>query len=200
MIALLNGVIYSKSINKVVLDVNGIGFDIAIPLSTYDKLPDPGESKKLHIYTHITENTISLFGFATAKERDYFLMLIPINKIGPKVAMSVLSFYSYEVFTNNVVTENITELSKIPGIGKKTAERLILELKEKIGRLNIDASQCLDSDLKNESSFSNDAISALIQLGFSQKDAVISVNKVLKETPDLNVEDIIKSALSGFRK
>lgn len=200
MIALLSGKIFSKTINKVILDVNGVGYEINIPLSTYDKLGEAGDFVALQIYTHITENSISLFGFLTEKEKKYFLMLIPVNKIGPKVAMSVLSFYSFEAFSNYIISESITDISKIPGIGKKTAERLVLELKEKIGKLEIDISQQEQFGMSDNLSCSNDALSALVQLGFSQKEAVISVNKVLKENQNLSVEDIIKEALNGMRR
>lgn len=198
MIAFLTGKLFSKSVGKIILDVNGIGFDITIPLTTYDKLPDIGNKTSLHIYTHITENTFSLFGFLTENEKDFFLMLIPINKIGPKVALSALSFYSFEVFSNFIISESITDLAKIPGIGKKTAERLILELKEKIGKLNVDVTQTLSSDTAGVSS-SNEAVQALVQLGFSHKEAVIAVNKAVKNYKDLSLEDIIKEALNTFK-
>lgn len=197
MIASLKGKLTYKNVNRVIIDVNGIGFDVYIPLSTFDKLPELEQELYLFIYTHITENSFGLYGFLTMVEKEFFLSLLPVNKIGPKVALSILSFYNYNQFKNFIIAEEVSELSKIPGVGKKTAERLIVELKDKIGKVNIDYSEMTVEEKKDN--IINDAAMALSSLGFNYKDSLLIVQKIKKEKNDILLEDLIKQALGRLK-
>lgn len=197
MIATLNGKLTYKNIGNVVVDVNGVGFDIKIPLSTYDKLPELKNEVLLYIHTHITENSISLYGFMTQEEKKYFLLLIPVNKIGPKVAMSILSFYDFNKFTNLVLTEEIKELSKVPGLGKKTTERLILELKDKLNKLGISFAESTSKE--SIDNITNDAVMALNSLGFNYKESLKAVQSVKKANPKILLEDLIVKSLNKIK-
>src|SRR5919108_2195679 len=135
MIAALTGRLASKAPAQITLDVQGVGYEVFIPLSTFYALPDPSELISLRIYTHLREDAIQLFGFLSAQEKDAFILLIGISGIGPKLALSVLSALSIPDFVSAVQAGDVEKLETVPGIGKKSAARIALELKDKIGRL-----------------------------------------------------------------
>ena len=171
MIASLTGKLDESHFSNCVIDVHGVGYDVLIPLSTYDKLPMPGESVKLLIHTQVREDAITLFGFITSEERELFRKLLDVSGIGGKLALNVLSTMPAANFCAAINSGDTKAISRISGIGKRTAERLVVELKGKLGNvtdLKIDDSGSL-------SAAASDAALALEQLGF-KRDAI---NKVL---------------------
>ena len=137
MIALLTGKVAFKSPAFIILDVNGVGYRVQIPFSTYYDLPDEGGTVSLNIYTHVKEDAISLFGFRTPAEKNFFQLLISVSGIGPKMGKDILSNIQVEDLGQAIVRGDLARLSAIPGIGRKTAERLVLELKEKVLKLDV---------------------------------------------------------------
>src|SRR5215217_7951264 len=136
MIAHLSGTLLFKRATSVIVDVSGVGYEVTIPLSTFYDLEDTGSNVQLRIYTHVREDTLQLFGFKTARERELFLKLISVSGIGPKLGITLLSGMSADERVASIRTNNLARLTLIPGVGRKTAERLILELREKIAELS----------------------------------------------------------------
>src|ERR1044071_2321929 len=136
MIAHLNGTLLSKQATSVIVDVSGVGYEVTIPLSTFYDLEDAGSNVQLRIYTHVREDTLQLYGFKTARERELFLKLITVSGIGPKLGITMLSGMSADEIIASIRTNNLARLTSIPGVGKKTAERLVIELRDKISALS----------------------------------------------------------------
>lgn len=194
MIALLSGQIAYKSIDHVVLDVGGVGYRLTIPLSSYYTLPDQGTAR-FFVHTHVREDALHLFGFLTQEEKELFLLLISISGIGPKLALNILSHMPADGLRSALASGDVKRLSSLPGIGKKTAERLVLELKDKVGRVapavpNVSAAPAaveMADPLE-------DALSALVNLGYKEGQA----RKVLEAVecpPGTPFEQILKGAL-----
>lgn len=195
MFAYLSGKLGDKSNGIAVVDVNGVGYKLLIPYSTYQLLPEIGENVKLNTYMAIRENDISLLGFYSKEELRIFELLISVSGIGPKSAIGVLSDITPTDFSLAVITDDVTRLTKVSGIGKKTAQRIIIELKDKMKTedvANSGAEPVIRSVVNNDT---EEAISALQVLGYSNKDAVNMVGKVAKD--GMTVEEIVKSALKG---
>lgn len=193
MIAFLRGTVAEALPQKLTLDVNGVGYEVHIPLSTFDLLnPLPGQEIFLKTILHIRENAHILYGFSTEAERDVFRLLVDrVTGIGPATALSILSGVPVEMFKTAVVSGDASLLAKAKGVGKKTAERIILELKDKIG-----LAQTWEAQAKGTTSAAaGDAELALISLGFKQTDARRALAKVLEETPDAKTDDLIRGAL-----
>ena len=193
MYAYINGVLSSKSQDKVVLDVGGVGYLIYIPFSTYQTLPELNETVKLNTYLAVREDSMTLYGFKSNEEVRVFELLISVSGIGPKLAIGVLSDISAAEFSVAVITDDVNRLTKISGIGKKTAQRIIIELKDKMKSETIENmpnEPVIRSVVNNEI---EEAISALQVLGYNNKDAIDMVNKTYKE--GMTIEDIIKMAL-----
>src|SRR5450432_2050935 len=129
MIALLRGLLVEKTPNQIIVDVNGVGYDVTIPVSTFSALPEPGGEVRLRIHTNVREDAISLFGFATTEEKHMFEKLIGVGGIGPKLAVTILSGVPATELANAILGGHVERLVRVPGVGKKTAERMILELK-----------------------------------------------------------------------
>ncbi|MDB9741342.1 Holliday junction branch migration protein RuvA [Akkermansiaceae bacterium] len=193
MIAHLNGIVHSPLPNQLIIDVNGVGYQVAIPVSTYDKLlPQPGDKVSIHTYLHIRENAQTLYGFASLEEKDVFLLLINrVTGIGPSIAMSVLSCMPVHEFKTSVANEDVTNLSKIKGLGKKTAERIVLELRDKVGVT--DAWKDASNGIINTASA--DAELALISLGYKQVEARKAIKLSISANAEATTEDLIKSSL-----
>lgn len=193
MIAHLKGTVFSPLPNQIIIDVNGVGYQVQIPLSTYDKtLPQPGEEISLYTYLQVRETAHTLYGFASLEEKDIFLLLIDrVSGIGPSIAMSILSGMAVDEFKASVANEDVPNLSRIKGLGKKTAERIVLELRDKVGVTDAwkDASNGLVS------SVSSDAELALISLGYKQVEARKSIKLALIADSTSDAEMLIKSAL-----
>ncbi|HEY5512496.1 MAG TPA: Holliday junction branch migration protein RuvA [Geomonas sp.] len=199
MIALLTGKIAHKAPDYIILDVNGVGYRVQIPLSTYYVLPAEGGAVSLQIHTSVKEDAINLYGFRTPQEKELFQLLIGVSGVGPKLANGILSNSEPLELADSLLRGDLARLSAIPGIGKKTAERLVLELKEKVKKLGITrpAQDAAPAAAKQE--IREDVISALINLGY--KEAV--VQKALGEVriaEDATLESILKQALKILMK
>jgi len=200
MIALLTGQIAYKSPDHVILDVHGVGYRVMIPFSTYYELPEEGGAT-LHIHTSVREDAIQLYGFRTRTEKSFFQLLISVSGIGPKLARDILSNIQPPQLAAALMQGDLHKLSAIPGIGKKTAERLVLELKEKVAKLDSGALTAADAVGRTlpESGVLDDVASALMNLGY--KDA--QVRKVLAEldcATGASVEEVLKLALKILMK
>lgn len=193
MIVRLKGIILEALPNQLILDVSGVGYQINIPLSTYDSLnPLVGDTISIFTHLHIRENAHTLFGFANQQEKDVFLLLIDrVSGIGPSIAMSVLSGMSVDHFKSSVANEDTEALSKIKGLGKKTAERIVLELRDKVGVT--DAWKAASEGVV--SSAAGDAELALISLGYKQVEARKSIKAAQGVDPAADTETLIKTAL-----
>jgi len=199
LIALLTGKVAFKSPAFIIMDVNGVGYRVQIPFSTYYDLPDEGGTVSLNIYTHVKEDSISLFGFRTPAEKNFFQLLISVSGIGPKMGKDILSNIQVEDLGQAIVRGDLARLSAIPGIGRKTAERLVLELKEKVLKLDVSPAAKEGSGPVIFPDLKDDVASALVNLGY--KDAV--VNKTLagiKIPPDASMETVLKQALKLLMK
>ena len=193
MIALLRGTLAYKSSDHVIIDVGGVGYRLFIPLSTFYSLPETGDVI-LFTHTHVREDALLLYGFLSMEEKELFGILISISGIGPKLAVNILSHIPAKDLKRAIASGDIKRLSSLPGIGKKTAERLVLELKDKVGPIH-DLPEA--DDVQSNTSggdISNDVISALINLGYKENQA----RKVLESmelAPDLTMEEALKGAL-----
>ncbi len=163
MIAYLKGNLIQKSTNQIILDIGGVGYRAWIPLSTYLNLGELNETAELFIYTHVTDNSLSLYGFATEKEKETFLKLITISGIGPKLALNILSGIEASDLEDAIRQSDVTRISLIPGIGKKTAMRIALELQEKLDKKE----KVFEGKSSQEK---EDIISALMNLGFKRNE------------------------------
>ena len=194
MIVSLNGILAEKHPNRVVMDVSGVGYEIGISAQSYNSLPEPGKPSFLHIYHHITESEQRLFGFTNRNDKSLFEMLITVKGIGPKLALTILSGMLTEDLIHAVGKQDTAMLARTPGIGKKTAERLVVELKDKIGASLGSVSTIGTSSLP--SGPDQECISALEALGFKRLDAEKAVTQVLKSNPELNdTGNLVRAAL-----
>lgn len=196
MIAFVEGVLVEKDPTRVVLDVGGIGYEIHIPLSSYDRLPASGQPCRLLTFDYVREDGHDLYGFMTDDERRMFLMLYSVSGIGPRTALTALSGLSVRDIRASVVRADVKRLSSISGIGKKTAERIVVELKDKLG-----AGEALESVAEApatpEGARARDAVMALVSLGYKQADAQRMVRDALVGMKaDATVEEVVRKALS----
>ena len=195
MIAHLKGQLTYKSPEHTIIDVNGVGYKVFTPLSTYYALPALGQPVSLKIHTRVREDELKLFGFLTEEEQAIFQKLITINKVGPKLALGILSGMSPEDLFATVMNNDSAKLSTIPGVGKKTAERLTLELKDKLADLALDMEHPPSST--STEGFFNDALSALVNLGYKKPEAEKALKMVTsKQGNDVELEDLIKESLN----
>ncbi len=208
MIARIEGKLAYKSTDRLIVDVNGVGYQVYVPLSTYYALPETGKILQLRIITIVREDAFNLFGFLTKEEQEMFEYLINVSKIGPKVGLNTLSGMSANELKEAILQGDIEKINSIPGIGKKTAERIVLELKEKVGKIVLDTSSIVDSADPSTKTELKDALSALINLGYKRLSAESALEKVtasLKNNDNedsFTVETLIKGALkilSGTR-
>ena len=195
MIGSLIGLIKEKTPSSILLEVSGIGYEIAVPLSTSFQLPNVGESAYLLTHLVVREDQHSLFGFATDEERKLFRALIKISGVGAKLAITILSGTNVNGFIQSVVNEDIDALVHLPGIGKKTAERLIVEMKDKVSEISSDENSLSQN---NKNSAVAEAINALVNLGYKTKDAKTILEKI--ESEGLTVEELIRQALKSLNK
>ena len=193
----LNGKIAEKTPVAVILDVNGIGYEVRVSLSTFSSLPNLGETVKLFTHFVVREDAQLLYGFATEEEREAFRLLISISGIGPKLAITLLSGVTLQELKRAIQEKNIPVLTAISGIGQKTAERVIIELKDKIGKAEISAGKELIHDASVSDQMVEDSVSALVSLGYTKQKAKDAVQKVLKTAlgKKVTVEEIIRAAL-----
>jgi holliday junction DNA helicase RuvA len=197
VIAYLRGRILEKYPNRIVVDVQGVGYDVAVPLSTFYGLGESGSDIALRIHTHVREDALSLYGFATRLEQELFERLISISGIGPKVALSVLSGIEPPDLVAAIGRGDIARLTAIPGVGKKTSERIVLELKDRIPR--VDAAGAAAAAVSGPE-LKDDVLSALVNLGYHRPLAEKAVASALKSTPDGDFERTLKQALRELAK
>jgi Holliday junction DNA helicase RuvA len=203
LIAHITGKLIQKQPNSVIVDVGGVGYELTVPLSTFYDLGEPGAEVSLRAYTYVREDALQLFGFRTEREKRLFLLMIGVSGIGPKLAVTALSGMSAEELIHAIRTENLAKLVGVPGIGKKTAERMLVELKDKVAQL---ASPEMEEHLKAGAIISvgeamrDDLISALINLGYQKGAAEKAVTAVMNENPDANFETALKQSLRKLAK
>ena len=201
MIASLTGRLASKHPGGVVIDVQGVGYDVLIPLSTYYRLPDPEQPVALTIHTHVREDAIQLFGFSTSREKDAFLMLLGVSGIGPKLALSVISSLSVEDLAAAIRNDDQKTLASVPGIGKKSAARLALELTDKVDKLGTAAGPRAAKADEPSGKLMDDALSALVNLGYKAADVKDVIKQVLADrNGDTPLQDLIRAALQELAK
>jgi len=195
MIGFLTGKIISAKPTKILLDVNGVGYLINISINTFEKISDK-ESVSLHIYTNVKEDAINLFGFFSEAEKEMFELLISITGIGPKLAIGILSGIQVGDLKNAIQSGDLSRIIAVPGIGRKTAERVVLELKNKVDQIIEEGGKIPTG----KESLRNEAVSALTTLGYNFKVADKVVRDVLGEDGSISLEELIKKTLSLLNK
>ena len=203
MIAYLSGKLLEKEANSVIVDVGGVGYEVSIPLSTFYELGEVGDEVQLRIFTNVREDAIQLFGFHTARERDIYLKLISVQGIGAKSGIAMLSGMNADEIIAAIRTENLGKLTAIPGVGKKTAERLVIELRDKIGELakgvpagtSMGAAAGLGGD-----EVYDDALSALVNLGYQRNAAEKALQQVRQDGVEASVQKLLRAALQKLAR
>ena len=196
MIAHLTGILRRKGTQAVIIDTGGVGYEVHVPLSTFYALPENGSSVELHIYTHVREDILALFGFQTPLEKSLFLMLISVSGIGPRLGMNILSGMGPEELLEAIARGDSVRLQSIPGIGRKTAERMALELKEKAQKAQGDlAAPAVRPEETPDRKMLDDALSALVNLGYPLKVAKTAVERAQIMGRHQTLEGLIKEAL-----
>jgi holliday junction DNA helicase RuvA len=206
MIAHLSGTLLAKHATSVVVEVGGVGYEVTIPVTTFYDLGDAGAPVRLRIYTHVREDALQLFGFRTERERELFTLLISVSGIGPKSAVAMLSGMSADEIVVAIRTNNYARLTSIPGVGRKTAERLVIELRDKMAALS---SPALDEEIaagvvagaqQSEDSLREDTLAALVNLGYQKAAAEKAINQAINEGGDLSVELVLRRSLRSLSK
>jgi Holliday junction DNA helicase RuvA len=196
MIAHLQGRLVEAAPGQVVLDVEGVGYNVAVPLSTYDRLPKVGEPCRLLTHLHHRDDQMTLYGFTTDGERELFRMLLGVSNVGPRLALAALSGLSVEAFKEAVALGDVKLIKSIQGVGARTAERIIVELKERVGTLPAIEAYARTASAAKEPDVVRDAVSALVTLGYGQVAAHTAVRRVLDEAEEkLETQDVIARAL-----
>jgi Holliday junction DNA helicase RuvA len=200
MIALISGKIVYKGISHVIVDVQGVGYRIFIPLTTFYELPETGQTITLHVHTNVKQDAINLFGFYTVQERDLFQLMISVSGIGPKMSMNILSGISAQELLRAISGGNVGKLVNIPGVGKKMAERLILELKEKvIKKMMLEETPAADDQHKANEIIMEDALSALVNLGYKSNVARDALDKAQRSSEEeLGMDQLLKKTLKNL--
>ena len=205
MIAHLTGKLFAKHATSVVVDVQGVGYEVTIPVTTFYDLEEAGAQVSLRIYTHVREDALQLFGFRTERERELFTLLISVSGIGPKSAVAMLSGMSADEIVTAIRTNNYARLTSIPGVGRKTAERLVIELRDKMAALS---SPALEQEIaagasgaaQSEDALREDTLAALLQLGFPRPAAEKAIGGAMQEGGDLSVETLLRRSLRQLSK
>jgi Holliday junction DNA helicase RuvA len=200
MIAHLNGTLVQKTPTEIVVDVNGVGYLVHVPLSTFEKLGAPNEKVSILTYLYVREDTQQLYGFLTEAERELFRLLLSVSGIGPKLAQGILSGLNSTELREAIVTGNILSLTSISGVGRKTAERIVLELRNKLGKLEF--AETAVTQTSQQLKTRSEALVALMSLGYARANAEQAIRSVLNESIDknLSVEELIKRALHHASK
>jgi Holliday junction DNA helicase RuvA len=199
VITYLEGTLREVLPTQVVIEVQGVGYEVLIPLSSYDRLPQPGQPVRLLTHLQVREDAHILFGFASSEERDLFRLLVTrVSGVGPKLALAVLSGMDVMRFKAAVVDSDIASIAKISGLGKKTAERIVLELKDKLGVAAAWEAASADKAPSAEARAANDAVLALIALGYKQVDAAKAVREVALKNKEAGTEELVRLALKSL--
>jgi Holliday junction DNA helicase RuvA len=205
MIAHLSGTLLAKHATSVIVDVGGVGYEVTIPVTTFYDLGEAGEAVRLQIYTHVREEALQLFGFRTLRERELFTLLISVSGIGPKSAVAMLSGMSADEIVTAIRQSNYARITSIPGVGRKTAERLVIELRDKMAALS---SPALEEQFaaggptaaQSEDALREDTLAALLQLGFPRPAAEKAMTGAMQEGGDLSVETLLRRSLRQLSK
>jgi Holliday junction DNA helicase RuvA len=201
MIASLTGRLAFKSPSQITLDVQGVGYEIFIPLSTFYSLPDINEAASLRVHTHLREDAIQLFGFLTTTEKDAFILLTGISGIGPKLALSVLSTLSVTDLVSAIQAGDMEKLATVPGIGKKSAGRIVLELKDKVERLQAVPAAAPTVTGDHSSRLHDDALSALVNLGYRAQEAKDIIKRITQsQSSPMPLKDLIRETLKELAR
>ena len=206
MIAHLSGTLLSKEPNQVIVDVGGVGYDVTIPLSTFYDLDDQKSDVQLLIYTHVKEDALQLYGFKTANERKLFVHFISVSGVGPKLGIALLSHMKADELIESIKSNNLARLTQIPGVGRKTAERLVVDLRDKM--IQLSQSQVAEETgvrpettyVSSEDSARADALSALLNLGYQRSGAEKAIDAALAEGGDATVESILRRSLKKLAR
>ena len=202
MIAHLSGTVLLKQPNMVVIDVGGVGYEVTIPVSTFYDVGEIGEPVALRVHTHVREDVIQLFGFRTGREKDLFLRLTSVTGIGPKLAITILSGMSPEELIPAIRTNDLGRLTAIPGIGKKTAERLVIELRDRLVALSgpeMEAAIAARPAAAGEA-VRGDTVEALVSLGYQKAQAEKAVARVLEQETDQSIEHVLRQSLKQLSR
>jgi holliday junction DNA helicase RuvA len=194
VIAYLRGQIFEKQPNRIIVDVSGTGYDVQVPLSTFYGLGEAGSEIALRIHTHVREEALALYGFATRLEQDLFERLIGISGIGPKLALAVLSGIEPAELIRAIERGDVARLTGIPGVGKKTSERIVLELKDRLPRMQ-PATAASGDEVLDPPELRDDVLSALMNLGYHRPLAEKAVEAAIKATPGGDFEPTLRQAL-----
>ena len=198
MIAHLSGTVLLKQPNTVVIDVSGVGYEVTIPVSTFYELGEVGDPIALRVHTYVREDAIQLFGFRTGREKDLFLKLTSVSGIGPKLAITILSGMSSEELIPAIRTNDLGRLTSIPGIGRKTAERLVIELRDRMVALSgpeVEAAYAASRAAGGADAVRDDVVAALLSLGYQKAQAEKAVSRVLERESDRTIEHVLRESL-----
>jgi len=205
MIATLSGILFYKQPDYAIIDVGGVGYQVLVSACTYDRLPAPGDEVFLYIYTSVREDAITLYGFAEKDEKELFLLLNTVSGVGPKLALGILSGISTPELCQALSLKNTGRLTALSGVGKKTAQRLCMELHDKVGsfvNITTDAGLDVSEGMPVEGDSVQDALSALLNLGYQQSTAWQALRKVRQQHPGevggMKVEELIRAALRAL--
>ena len=205
MIAYLSGKLLEKQATAVIVDVGGVGYEVTIPLSTFYELGEVGADVELRIFTLVREDALQLFGFRTLRERELYLKLISVQGIGAKSGISMLSGMSADEIVTAIRTDNLARLTSIPGVGKKTAERMVIELRDKLNEFTAQSTQERIAaggkavELPADAVF-DDALSALINLGYQRNAAEKALNQAIKDGTEVSVQKLLRKSLQLLAK
>jgi len=196
MIARLSGILVEKSVTQCVIDVHGAGYRIVVPLTTFYELPEIGQPVVIHVHTHVREDAIHLYGFHAQEEKAVFQLMISVSGIGPKLAINILSGIAAGELIRAVMEDDLKRLTGIPGVGKKTAERMVLELKDKVAKLDREAVAVGTVTAEKGAQVKDDALSALVNLGYKGSAVKEIVDRIMREAPEApSLDQLLKRAL-----
>ena len=198
MIAQLTGKLVDKQPNTVIIDVGGVGYDVTIPLSTFYELGEPGIEVSLRIHTHVREDVLQLFGFWTPREKELFLKLTSVSGVGPKLAITMLSGMPAGELINAITNNDLVRLTSIPGVGRKTAERVVVELRDKLAVISLEAraeDRAAREAASGDAAVRDDTIAALMALGYPKAIAERAVSFAVREEGERTIEAVLKRAL-----
>ncbi|HXF41040.1 MAG TPA: Holliday junction branch migration protein RuvA [Blastocatellia bacterium] len=198
MIAQLSGKLIQKEPNTVIIDVGGVGYDVTIPLSTFYELGEPGIDVSLKIHTHVREDVLQLFGFWTAREKELFLKLTSVSGVGPKLAITMLSGMPAIELVRSITDNDLARLTSIPGVGRKTAERVVVELRDKLSSIALEARGADRGSRElatGDAAVRDDTVAALMSLGYPKAIAERAVSFAVREEGERTIEAVLKRAL-----
>ena len=199
MIAHIQGRLYFKSPEHLIIDVDGIGYQVHVPLTTFYELPDVGNTVALHIHTHVREDALQLYGFQAQEEKALFIRLMGVAGIGPRLAVNILSGISPAELAESLLQGDLARLISIPGVGRKTAERIMVEMRDKLPALAADRDIALSVKSAADEAVMNDAISALVNLGYKKGVARKAIDQATERLEgEINLESLLKESLRAL--